>query len=95
MQPNSDTAPLDPVHYVKGRKWTACGKRAAISRTTRYDDKVTCPKCLTHVRKIETPLTCKDCGDVINNPVGTAPRSRCYPCYQEWVAAKLEEGERL
>lgn len=44
-----------PIHYVteSARKFTACGKRAAISRATRYGDKVTCEQCLTHVHKIE------------------------------------------
>lgn len=45
------------VHYEKlgGDKWTACGKRAALLPTTVTGERVTCPACLTHVTRIETP----------------------------------------
>jgi predicted nucleic acid-binding Zn ribbon protein len=51
------------VHWQKPRghradyakTWTACGKRAALVPSSPDAERVTCPACLTHVRKIEQP----------------------------------------
>ena len=53
------------THYVKrvSDMWSACGKRVAVmtyagarnNGVTANKFDVTCPACLTHVRKVETP----------------------------------------